>query len=139
MSGDRGINGNRVAILYDADCGFCRWSLAKVLAWDRSRRLRPVAISSAAGDRLLGDLSEEERRASWHLVDADGRRRSAGEAGAALLRTLSGGAPLAVLLERFPSATEGAYAWVVANRGRLGRLIPAGATRRADARIRQRN
>jgi predicted DCC family thiol-disulfide oxidoreductase YuxK len=139
VSGDRGINPDCVAILYDADCGFCRWSLAKLLAWDRRRRVRPVAIQSAEGQQLLNDLSEGQRLSSWHLVGPDGRRHSAGAASSPLLRTLSGGAPLAALLERFPSATEGAYAWVAANRGRLGRLIPAGATRRADARIRQRN
>jgi hypothetical protein len=22
-------------LIYDSDCGFCRWLLAKVLAWDR--------------------------------------------------------------------------------------------------------
>ena len=139
MSGDRGINPDRVTILYDADCGFCRWSLARLLAWDRHRRVRPVAIQSAEGQRLLDDVSEGRRLSSWHLVDADGQRHSAGAAAAPLLRTLSGGAPLAALLERFPSATEGAYAWVAAHRGRLGRLIPAAAKRRADVRIRQRS
>jgi predicted DCC family thiol-disulfide oxidoreductase YuxK len=128
----------RPVVLYDADCGFCRWLLARLLAWDRRGRLRPVAIDSAEGLRLLADLDESERNASWHLVQPDGERRSGGSAAAALLRTLSGGAPLAALLERFPSATEGAYAWVAARRGRLGRLIPAAAKRRADARIRQR-
>ncbi len=37
------------AILYDADCGFCKWSLDKVLLWDRRGRLRPVAIQSPEG------------------------------------------------------------------------------------------
>ena len=126
-------------VLYDADCGFCRWSLAGVLAWDRHRRVRPVAIQSAEGQRLLDDVSEAQRLSSWHLVGPDGQLHSAGTAAAALLRTLSGGTPLAALLERFPSATEGGYAWVAAHRGRLGRLIPAAAKRRADARIRRRS
>jgi predicted DCC family thiol-disulfide oxidoreductase YuxK len=126
-------------LLYDADCGFCRWSLARMLAWDRHRRVRPVAIQSAEGQRLLDDLSEAQRLSSWHLIGPGGRRHSAGAAAAPLLRTLSGGAPLAALLERFPSANEGAYAWVAAHRGRLGRLIPAAARRRAEARIRRRS
>ncbi|HEY8778584.1 MAG TPA: DCC1-like thiol-disulfide oxidoreductase family protein [Solirubrobacterales bacterium] len=129
----------RASVLYDADCGFCRWSLAKLLAWDRGRRLRPVAIDSTEGGRLLSTLNDEKRVSSWHLIGPDGRRHSAGAAAAPLLRTLSGGAPLAALLERFPSATEGAYAWVAAHRSRLGRLIPAAAKRRADARIRRRS
>src|SRR5262249_60221531 len=31
-------------LIYDPDCGFCRWCLGKVLAWDRHRTLRPVAL-----------------------------------------------------------------------------------------------
>jgi predicted DCC family thiol-disulfide oxidoreductase YuxK len=125
-------------VLYDSDCGFCRWSLAKLLAWDRRQRLRPVAIQSAEGQWLLSDLREEERMASWHLVGADGERQSAGAAAAALLRQLPGGAPLAALVNRFPAAAERAYAWVARHRGTLSRLIPAGAKRRADARIGRR-
>jgi len=125
-------------VLYDADCGFCRWSLAKLLTWDRGRRLWPVAIDSAEGERLLAGLSEEARAASWHLVDRDGGRKSAGAAAPPLLRQLPGGRPAAALLERFPATTERVYGWVAGNRGRLGCLIPAGAKRRADERIRQR-
>ncbi len=125
-------------LLYDEECCFCRWSLAKILAWDRARRLRPVAIQSAEGERLLSDLPRPQRLASWHLV-AGGRRASAGAAAVPLLRLLPGGRPVAGILARFPRATERAYRWVVRNRGRIGRLIPARARRRADARIRRRS
>jgi len=43
-------------LLYDEDCGFCRWSLDKILAWDRAERVRPVPIQSEEASRLLGDL-----------------------------------------------------------------------------------
>src|SRR5215218_7728937 len=36
----------RAVILFDNDCGFCRWSLSKLLAWDRHGRLRPIALQS---------------------------------------------------------------------------------------------
>ena len=49
------------AVLYDRDCGFCRWSLDKILAWDRRRRLRPVAIQSEEGQRLLAPVPPEHR------------------------------------------------------------------------------
>lgn len=129
---------DRPIVLYDAECGFCRWSLAKLLACDRRGRLRPVAIESPEGERLLAELSEDERQASWHFVEATGRRSSAGAAAAPLLRELPGGRRLAGLLDRFPRATERAYGWVAHNRSSLGRLIPAAARRRADARINRR-
>jgi predicted DCC family thiol-disulfide oxidoreductase YuxK len=125
-------------VLYDADCGFCRWALAKLLAWDRSGLLRPVPIDSAEGERLLGELSEEQRQSSWHYVDRDGRRSSGGIAAVPLFRELPGGRPAAALLARFPGATERAYGWVSRHRGTLGSLIPGGARRRAETKIRRR-
>jgi len=72
----------RHAVLYDRDCRFCRWALAKLLRWDRRRQLRPVALQDAGAGRLLGEMPDEQRMASWHLVDPDGRIRSGGPADA---------------------------------------------------------
>jgi len=128
----------RPVVLYDADCGFCRWSLAKLLAWDRGRRLRPVAIQSGEGERLLAGLTPAQQLASWHFVSREGERRSGGAAAVPLLRELPLGSGPAALLGYLPAATERAYEWVVRHRGTLGRLLSAGAKRRADARIRRR-
>jgi predicted DCC family thiol-disulfide oxidoreductase YuxK len=128
----------RATLLYDRDCGFCRWCLGKVLAWDRRRSLRPVAIQSEEGDRLLAGMPEQERLASWHLVDADGTVRSAGAAFPALFRLLPGGAAFAALTSRAPRVTDRAYRWVAGNRSRWGKLVTDGAKRRADRRIAER-
>lgn len=125
-------------IIYDPDCGFCRWCLGKVLAWDRHRALRPVALGSEEADRLLAELPGEERSASWHLVDGSGVVNSAGAAFPPLFRLLPGGAPFAAVAGRFPDATERAYRWVAGNRSRWGRFVTDGAKRRADNRIDER-
>ena len=82
-------------LLYDADCGFCRWSLGWVLRWDREQRLDPVALQDPRSDRLLASVPAAERMRSWHLVDADGTVQSAGAAAPPLLRMLPAGAPVA--------------------------------------------
>ncbi len=110
-------------VLYDDDCGFCKWTLDKLLAWDRAHRLRPVAIQSAEGDALLAPLQEDERLASWHLVMPSGEIRSGGAAAAPLARLLPGGRPLAALFAAFPRATERAYRWVAEHRSELGRVV----------------
>ena len=110
------------AVLYDRDCGFCRWSLDKILAWDRRRRLRPVAIQSEEGQRLLAPVPPEHRLDSWHLV-VDGEVRSAGAAAAPLLAVLPCGRPLAALLRGSPHATERAYRWVADHRDVVARLL----------------
>jgi predicted DCC family thiol-disulfide oxidoreductase YuxK len=84
----------KAIVIYDADCGFCRWSLALLLTADRPRvgrsggerrrpspptqqsrwgrsaasyALRPLPLGTPEADQLLADLSVEERNASWHL------------------------------------------------------------------------
>lgn len=113
---------DRAVLLFDADCGFCRWATANLLRWDRAGRLRPVALQSAEVERLLASIPAELRGASWHLV-THGRVRSAGRAVAPLLRILPGGRPLATLADLSPGATDAAYRWVARHRGRLGRIL----------------
>lgn len=113
----------RAALLYDRDCGFCRWSLGVVLAWDRRGRLRPVALQDPEAGALLADLDPDRRMASWHLVSPFGSRHSAGAALAPLLRLLPGGAPGAAVAERFPSLAEAGYRAVAAHRAGLHRLV----------------
>jgi predicted DCC family thiol-disulfide oxidoreductase YuxK len=126
---------NRWRVVYDRDCGFCRWSLAQLLALDRRRALRPVALGTAEANDALSDLTPAERDASWHLISPSGERWSAGAAAPPLLRRLRGGAPAAAVLEQFPGVTERAYRWVADHRASFSRLIPERSKRRADARL----
>jgi predicted DCC family thiol-disulfide oxidoreductase YuxK len=119
-------------LLFDPDCGFCKASLAVLLRWDRHGRLRPVPLGSDEADALLRGMPDDERMASWHLVDPGGAVHSAGAAFPPLLRLLPRGARLARLGERFPGASERAYRWVADHRSVFGRLLPASARRWAD-------
>ncbi|HEY7076886.1 MAG TPA: DUF393 domain-containing protein [Solirubrobacteraceae bacterium] len=127
-----------VTVLYDLDCGFCRWSVAKLLTWDRHRRLRPVAIQSEEGERLLADLPPDRRLASAHAVDASGRRASGGDALAPIADVLPGGRPLAALARRAPGLARAGYDAVSARRPLLGKLVSDAARARADRRIAER-
>ncbi len=115
-------------LLYDEDCGFCRWSLDKILAWDRAKRVRPVAIQSEEGSRLLAPIAPEARLESWHLVSNDGRLFSAGAAAEPLARLLPGGRPLAAVFAAFPGVTERAYGFTVRHRFWLARLLRVDAS-----------
>lgn len=124
-------------VLYDRDCGFCRWSLGKILAWDRAGRLRPLPIQSEEGQRLLdaAGVPDEGRLESWHLVHPDGRVESAGYAFPALFRMLPGGAPLAALTGAVPGACNRGYTLVADNRVLFGRPLTQRMKERATARI----
>ncbi len=114
----------RAWLLYDADCGLCKFVVARVLELDRARRLRPVALQDPRAAELLPGLDAEERLKSFHLVDS-GAVHSAGE----------GLAELVPLLRRFPRLSSRLYWLVAGNRDRLGKLIPGFARRQADRRI----
>ena len=107
-------------LLYDSDCGFCRWLVDKVLVWDRRGRVKSMELQEATADSLLGEIDADAKMSSWHLVTPDGRVHSAGAAAPPLLRLLPGGKPLAALLAAFPEGTERAYRTVARNRDRLG-------------------
>ena len=106
---------SRAVLLYDRDCGLCRAATGLVLAWDRRRALRPVAIQDPEAESLLSGTAPERRLDSWHLVPdshdrpdvrpctpSDGREPesgfhrvfSAGSALAPLLRLLRDGGTL---------------------------------------------
>ncbi len=130
-------------VIYDADCGFCKFSLALLLTWDRPRKgrgrrepgavaLRPLPLGTAEADRLLAALTVGRRKASWHLIDNDGRRNSAGAALAPALALLPGGRLPAALVARAPHLTERGYRWVADHRRFLGRFVPARARQWAD-------
>ena len=125
-------------VLYDGDCGFCKWLLALLLRRDRAGRLRPIALQSPAAEDLLSDLDAEQRLASWHLISPAGERRSGGAALPTLLELLPGGRPLAAPLARFPRLADRGYRWVAGNRVLLSKPVPARSKRRASAEVRRR-
>jgi predicted DCC family thiol-disulfide oxidoreductase YuxK len=129
---------DRWVVLYDADCGFCKWLLAGLLRADRARRLRPIALQRPEADDLLADLVPAERLASWHLISPIRARRSGGAAVAPLLRLLRGGRVPAVAFARFPTLTDRGYRWVAEHRSQLSRWVPMSFKQQASERVRQR-
>jgi predicted DCC family thiol-disulfide oxidoreductase YuxK len=116
-------------VLFDTDCGFCRWSASKIRAWDRRGHLRFVALQSAETAELLPALDPSLRLASWHVVDDVGRVWSGGAAVSPLLRLLPFGKPFARFADLAPSLTERAYSIVARHRDRLGRIVGERACR----------
>jgi predicted DCC family thiol-disulfide oxidoreductase YuxK len=116
-----------VIVLYDDDCGFCRWTLAWALRRDRDHTLTIAPIQSSTGDELLADLDAAERLRSVHVVHDDGRRTSGGHAVSDVLRELPS-APLLARVAGIPIV----YRLAAANRSKLSRLVPARAKQRAD-------
>ena len=112
-----------VTVLYDEDCGFCRWSADELRAWDRRRGLTFVSIQNPRGAELLHAVPVAERLDSMHAVTPDGRVWSAGHAVRVVLADLPGGGIFSSIAAAFPGATEWLYRLVARHRDRLGRLL----------------
>ena len=119
----------RATVLFDADCGFCRWSANKIREWDRRGHLRFVALQSSEAAELLPALDPRQRLASWHVVDDVGRVWSGGAAVSPLLRRLPFGRAFARLADLAPGLTERAYSIVARHRDRLGQIVGERACR----------
>jgi predicted DCC family thiol-disulfide oxidoreductase YuxK len=133
----RDATGSRWTVLYDGECGFCKWMLAGLLRLDADRRLRPLALGTPEADALLSDLTPEQRNASWHLVAPNGERESAGDAAPALFELLRGGSLPAKALSAAQPVTNKAYDWVAAHRSQLSRFVPSSWKRGAGEKIRR--
>jgi predicted DCC family thiol-disulfide oxidoreductase YuxK len=113
----------RATLLYDEDCGFCRWSADRLRSFDRQGSLEFHPIQGQVGDRLLYAVPPARRRDSWHLVEPDGRVWSGGAAVGPLLDRLPNGRPIAALVRAMPGVTDRTYSVVAARRSSLGRLL----------------
>src|SRR4030081_2480108 len=98
----------RATLLYDRDCGFCRWTVARVLRRDRNRDLSAVSIQSHEGQRLVAPVPQDRRLDSWHLVLGDGRLYSGGAVFGPLLRLLRRPGQ-AWFFERLPAVSRWGY------------------------------
>lgn len=119
-------------VLYDADCGFCRWTMAWAIRRDDRRLLVPVPIQSPLGSELLGDVLPSDRLRSAHVVRDDGGRRSGGAAAADVLSVLPPTRALGRLARGMPGTTALLYRVLAARRESVGRLVREGPRRRAD-------
>jgi predicted DCC family thiol-disulfide oxidoreductase YuxK len=121
-----------VIVLYDADCGFCRWAMAWAMRRDHRHVLVAVPIQSPLGSELLVDVAPSERLRSAHVVRDDGCRRSGGAAAADVLSVLPPTRMLGRLARGLPGATALLYGVVAARRKSFGRLVGREARRRAE-------
>ena len=119
-------------VLYDADCGFCRWAMAWAMRRDHHHVLVSVPIQSPLGCELLVDVVPSDRLRCAHVVRDDGCRRSGGAAAADVLSVLPSTRVLGRLARGLPRTTALLYGVVAARRMSFGRLVGKQARQRAD-------
>lgn len=112
-----------VIVLYDDDCGFCRWSADRIRRLDARGALAFAPIQGEVGLELLAAVPPELRLASMHAVTPDGRVWSGGEAVRVILAELPGGVITSTLASMFPELTDRLYRSLARHRERFGRIL----------------
>ncbi|WP_372790253.1 thiol-disulfide oxidoreductase DCC family protein [Paraconexibacter sp.] len=130
-----------LTVLYDADCGFCRWSVAWLLRHARDGAVAALAIQSSEGRAVLHAAGVPPDRAlrSAHAIPAGaepGALRSGGDAGPMVAAVLRGplGRAAAMVIRAAPAPLRRAgYSQLAAHRVAAGRLVSARRRAAADA------
>ena len=119
----------RLTVLYDDDCGLCRWTVVQLRSLDRHGRLEFVPLQHAAAHPERPDLARlaqtHQLADSIHVARPDGRVRRGGGAMLELLDALPGGWLLRpwAAIPGVEAALDGVYQLLARNRGGIGRLL----------------
>jgi predicted DCC family thiol-disulfide oxidoreductase YuxK len=132
------MNVRRPVLFYDGECRFCRATARAVAALDRGKRFAYLPFADPMAEELLAPIPPAERERSIHLVFADGRIASAGDALAELSRVLPLGDAVAEAARSHRSVRDVfrfGYNLVATRRGPLSSLVPnvRGPIRRPEA------
>ena len=120
----------RLVVLFDAECGFCRWAVAHLARWDRGSRgrdlLEPRPLQAAAADpRLAPSIAGLDLAEALTVVDpVAGATARGGDAVLAIALRLPGGGVLRPWLgvPPFRAAVRALYGFVARSRSTLAAL-----------------
>ncbi|MTD46719.1 DUF393 domain-containing protein [Conexibacter sp. W3-3-2] len=137
----RGVSDRALTVLYDADCGFCRWSVAWILRHVPAGSIVPRTIQSPEGQALLeaAGVPPQDRLRAAHAHragDPPQALRSGGDVApmvAPLLRGRTGRAA-GLGARALPGPVRRLlYGQVATNRVAIGRLVSQRRRAEADA------
>lgn len=118
----------RILVLWDGECGFCRACARRIQLLDRHGRFEVVPYQDAPWPPMTQELYNACQRA-LHVRTPAGRLYRGGDAVIAILRGLGWRNFAHVLmLPGFRQLVHLGYRAVAANRARLTRLLPPGAS-----------
>jgi predicted DCC family thiol-disulfide oxidoreductase YuxK len=96
----------KYVLAYDTDCGPCTRFAHVVDILDRHERIDFIALTKADQKGLLDKILALERFKSFHLISTNGQVKSGPEALLELIRLLSGGKAIFVVISHFPAGKQ---------------------------------
>jgi predicted DCC family thiol-disulfide oxidoreductase YuxK len=120
--------GDRLVVLFDEDCAFCRWTAGQLARLDRRRRLLLMPLQDAPGAPDLARIAATHAlQKSLHVVSPNGSVRTGGDALIEIFRLLPGGRLVALwaALPGSRAVADVVYGAAARNRAALARLVQA--------------
>lgn len=108
---------SRTVLIYDGDCGFCRWGMHLVRRLDVGKFFTFCPFGRPVAEEALSRLDPEKRYSSYHAL--------AGEvlhSGTDAARVTLEGLPMGKVLTAL--SLHRLYPLIAVNRATLGRLVP---------------
>lgn len=113
-------------VVYDGQCAFCSRQIERIRRRDRTDRFEYVPRQTEGLDRRFPGLAKSDFETGLRLIDLDGAIHVGADAVYRIFRLLRPWKWVAWLY-RVPGLTQLArtiYAWIAANRHRLGTTCP---------------
>lgn len=67
------MRNRQVIVVYDSDCGFCRWCAAMLKSWDKAERLCLVPAAQALSLQLHPQLTPKRCQQALQVILPDGQ------------------------------------------------------------------
>lgn len=115
---------DKVLVLYDGKCGFCKWSVNLALRFDRDGRLEPTPLQTP-GVLEPYNIPLDNAKKALHVVSRDGKVYSAGGALAIISRNVAWLWP-AYYLWKLPGLAwlaDRLYFLIAENRDTIGKVL----------------
>ncbi|MCG9894046.1 MAG: DUF393 domain-containing protein [Fimbriimonadaceae bacterium] len=112
-------------LIWDGTCGFCAWSVERLMRWDaKTQRIRPVASEACPSPPLTPEILSQTR-GQVVLVGPDGETTGGADALVKILE-LTGRPGLARLARPLLPLLRPGYRLVARNRHRLSKMFFGG-------------
>lgn len=119
----------KTVIVYDGDCHFCRDQIARIQRWDANNQFEYLPRQAPEADVRFPILKSIDFDKGMRLIEPNGNNFEGADAIHQIARRLPATSAIAWLY-KVPGINQickAAYAWVAANRKRLGKTCEGGA------------
>ena len=114
---------NKIVVIYDSECAFCRWSVNLMQGWDAHSILRFLPCRSPEREKEFPEIAEKECLEAMQAMFKGGSHKSGFDAIAHIMRRLTGWQKLVGFIMVYTPGMalvgRAVYRWIAKNRYKI--------------------